>query len=1557
MPLLRCDGPIWSDGRVARCIQLRVLGFLVPAAVCAVSVAFLVVRLAWDRLCASRDRGYKLLASSAQAVAPPDGYDGDEDEAESQEPDGLGERAGFATSSGQPRLVATGCRLAAAVEGLALATDMTLNAALIILASRSGHDYSQTPSSLVAILSSAYMLLLVLLRAWVGEASPGLFSTLTSHSMAMYFVQWLCTLVSAHSIIVEQVGMPHAEASLLRVAIFTVLLLLHATAPRRLAKPSRDDGMHLFARPAPEETASLASRLTLSWIASLVWRGYGATLESHDLWDLSRDQKSAKLAASFRETASATVPLLRRLLKYFKGEILLQGCWAALMSVMLYVPAQLLRGILRYIESPETMRASTAWLFVVGLLVSGLLTGLADAQCEWTGLRVGAKLKGILISEIYAKTLRRKMTPAPSKGKGADGSTKQQPAQHASDGSVLNLLTVDATIVTDVSAYLHLLWVSVPGQVVIATCMLYSILGFSGILGVMFMVALLPVYVALSKRQAGAQHQALGAADARVQTTTELIASVRLIKYYAWEACFQARVSKLRQEELKKLRSRFIWWSASMTACYSMPLIITIVTLFFHTVVAGNTLKTSVAFPALAVFAVLRVPLDRVSDMISFVLQAHVSIVRINKFLNESETDKYLQLSRPQDDTIGFEDDTIGFECATFKWFGDDPKPSYNETDPLLEPPPPFRLRNLRAKFFSGGLNVVMGHSGAGKSSLLLALLGEMELLSGRVHLPLDDACEPRRFGGHPFSLSKTAAYCPQVPWIQDKTVRANITFGLPFDHQRYKAVLHAVALLPDLPTLHRGDLTLAGENGACLSGSQRQLVALARALYSRAEYVLLDDCLGALDAPTARHVFVHGIRGPLMDGRTCILATHQIRLVIPYCDHAISLEDGRIRAQGTPAALVAARVLSTDILTSAEDLFGASDSESVTHTKNNQDESDDRFLHKNFSRAPTSKDKETDRDYEEDKFTGAVSWPAVKLYMSSMGRLPYWLVILCASASQQAMALGLNLWIKEWARQDGVSSPEQGYYLSIYAAMAAAFVLVSFIRDAIAFYGSMRASKSIHERLLSSIFHAKFGFFDHTPVGQITNRFAKDTQTMDQELSPYCVSTLQILANLVMVITLISAVLPAFLLVAAVICLAYAAIGALYISSARDLRRISAVERSPLYQHFGETLSGNVSIRAYGRVAAFTEQGYDFTDNYNRPNILLCASREWLTFRVTCLSAVISFMTGAFVLWGRDAISVGAAGLVLTYAMTFTENVLFFVQLYALSQQSFNSVERIKEYMDVEQEPAGPVKELPGPTYPWPQRGNIRFRNFATRYGPDQEPVLNHLDLEIERGRRVAIVGRAGAGKSTLGMALIRGLEASEGLIELDSIDIASLRLDVLRRLVTVIPQDPILFKGSLRENLDPEARCSDEEMHEVLQGVRLSRALPSLGLDDPVPALSQGQRQLICTARALLRKSLVLVLDEATASVDPETDQLIQATLRDSIAAGTTVVTMAHRLPSIADYDRVVVMAAGRVVEDGPPGELLDKDADEDGAVFRNMCVQAGEVKLVERLAGLRR
>ncbi|KAM4063846.1 ABC transporter [Hirsutella rhossiliensis] len=1244
-------------------------------------------------------------------------------------------------------------------------------------------------------------------------------------------------------------------------------------------------------------------------MTSLIWKGYHATLESHHLRDLANGLKSADLASSFRQSTPSTIPLLVRLLRHFKEEILLQGLWAAIASVTVYVPVHLLYGILRYLEVPDATPSSRAWLLVAGLLVSGLVSSLAHAQCEWTGQKTAAKLKSTLIGELYAKTLR---------------STQQI----KSGSTVVDLVSVDAIVISEASAHLHLFWASVPGQLLVASWTLYSIMGASGVVGVCSLVALLPLRFYMSKRRTVALHQASGAADSRGKMTTELLAGVELIKYYEWESCFHGRVSRSRRAELAKLRSGFAWWSAHTTACCSAPIIAALVTFFFYTVVAGLPLQNSGAFPALAAFAFLRVPLERASDMVLVTLQANASLGKIDRFLGQGQRDTNVAISHTRD-------------------------AGYTENDPLvgLEPPPLFRLSNLQIAFRPGGLNVVCGPRGSGKSSLLLALLGEMDLVSGRVHSPAETSI----------------AYCPSNPWIQNKTIREQVTFGLPFDYLRYKTALEAVALLSELPTLLRGDLTLAGEKGSRLSDSQRRRVAIARALYSRAQCVLLDDCLTGLEAATARHVLVHAIKGPLMRGRTCVLAAQQFRMLMPYCDYAVCLADGKVRYQGSPARLVAARVLPSDVLIDATGLNTDTGNETrgATQSRKFGNRSSDQFVFKNFSRAPTRREKESEANQDrEDESTVAFSWPAIKLYLCSMGRGPYWLLTLCAFVAQPLMRLGLNLWIAQWARQTNESvGPSRGkgtYYVGIYGSMTIVIALMSLMRDAIAFHGAHKASERIHDRLLSAILGAKFSFLDRTPVGHIASLFSNDAQVVDRDLALSCVGALQLVANMVVVTTFISFVLPVFPLVAAPIGLAYSAVGAFYIRLTRRLNRIAATKRSSVCQHIQETLAGSVTVRAYGQVSTFAIQGHDLTDQESRPTVHHAAAREWLVCRVACLSAVTSSMAAALILWGREGygVSAGAAGLVLTFSMTYTDNVLGFIRFCSQSQRGLGSLERIRECTNAEREPVESIKELRVPTYTWPQRGSIRFRNYSTRYGSTQGLVLRNLDVRIGGGQRVAIVGHKGAGKSTMAMAMIHRLEAAGGLVELDGVDIASLKLSQLRQLLTVVPKDPCpaLFSGSVRECLDPQLRHTDERIYEVMQSLRLSRIIP-VGLDEVVPALTPSQRQLLCIARAILRESIVIVLDQATDGVDAEAEDFVQAALREINVAGTTVVTIAHRLVSIADYDSVVALSAGTVAEEGPPERLLDKDETRDpSALFRNMCVHSGELQLIERTAGLR-
>ncbi|KAJ5256557.1 ATP-dependent bile acid permease [Penicillium angulare] len=566
------------------------------------------------------------------------------------------------------------------------------------------------------------------------------------------------------------------------------------------------------------------------------------------------------------------------------------------------------------------------------------------------------------------------------------------------------------------------------------------------------------------------------------------------------------------------------------------------------------------------------------------------------------------------------------------------------------------------------------------------------------------------------------------------------------------------------------------------------------------------------------------------------------------------------------------------------------------------------------------------------------------------MGALLFWFVVLLAFGFQQITSLATNLWIKKWALEfdklNQLPPSEQvpgavnsKHYLAVYALICLSFLLVSFLRDMTTFAGALKASTEIFDDLLNSILHASLIFFDKVPFGQITNRFFRDMSTIDQEVTVHSMSTLYTFCSLATVLILISAMLPVFLPVAAVIYCAYYVITNVYINSARDLKRMESVQQSPLYQHFGEALSGSISVRAYGQVKKFTEENHGLIDGFNRPYVVLWAVKEWLTVRVACLSAFISWLTGIFLLWRVDTgdIDLVTAGLVLTYAATFTENVLCLVQLYAIVQQSFNSVDRVLEYTELPSEPSEPIEQTPYDLSPqWPVRGSVRFEKYTTRYSPELDPVLSEITFDVPAKSRVAVVGRTGAGKSTLALALIRALEADSGQIIID-----------------VVPQDPTLFNGTVGDNLDPLHQRSDNDIRDLLEELDFFRSLPAEILDNGAVALSLGQRQLVCLARALLRRPRVLILDEATASIDHATDALIQKALMCSVSNGTTILTIAHWLLSIADYDWLVVMDAGKVVEQGPAAGLLRRRGE--NAFFRQLCEQSGELAQIEQAAGV--
>lgn len=860
--------------------------------------------------------------------------------------------------------------------------------------------------------------------------------------------------------------------------------------------------------------------------------------------------------------------------------------------------------------------------------------------------------------------------------------------------------------------------------------------------------------------------------------------------------------------------------------------------------------------------------------------------------------------------------------------------------------------------FAVGKLNIITGNSGSGKSSMLHALLGEMELLHGRIHHPPLHKSHQADDPSEAFRLRDCTAYCAQNPWIQYNTFRANIIYGLPFDAVRYRTILDAVGLRHDLLDMPYGDLTLVGEGGLRLTLGQMHRIALARALYSPAKFILIDDMFSVLDIKMIKHILVNAIKGPAMLGRTCIIATQQLSLTVPLCQFAVRLDHGKVSAQGTPQKLVASGVIAPTMLTQAKEMLRKIGSLPDV-------DFDETFLANNFSRVPTTEEKQllelaVKKEHEEEKYSGSASWAAFTTYTNAMG-LCRCLLIFCVFAGQQAMSLALGLWIKAWATSSVVVfAGHPGYYLTIHAVVAATCILVFFLRDAVAFTGASTASRDIHRRLLHAVLHVDFSFLDKMPIGQIINRVAKDINTVDQELAVYCMSTLQLFTSVAMAGLIVSITLSLFAAAAIAICLAcVAALVAAYTNASRHLKRIAAVERVPMDRHFRETLASSVSIRAHVQGAAVMRQAHQLVDKALRPGMLLSASGEWLALYAGCLASLASSVAAGLVLWNRDSMTAGAAGLILSYALTLPEHVPLLAHLYALSQHSFNAVERIKECLNAEQEYKGPVRCRPPPLWTWPRGGHVRFRGLGTGNSPSLPPLLSDFQLQVDAGCRLAVMGDLGNGETSLALSLIRAVRPSGGYIEIDGVDIASISLNTLRRLVTVIPRQPVLFSGTLRWNLDPLGLHETEEVIEVLQSLGLPKILPNLSLDGALPTLTWAQKQLICIARGMLRHPLVLVLDEATALLNFAADQTVQTAVRDGVTAGTTVITVAQRITTVPDYDRLVLLTTkGRIVEDDAPSRLLDEELQRNKkGVFLKMCKDAGQLAVMQEMASLRR
>lgn len=1317
--------------------------------------------------------------------------------------------------------------------------------------------------------------------------------------------------------------------------------------------------------------------------------------------------------------------------------------------------------------------------------------GITNGQALWHGRKICIKLHAIIVGEVYAKAMKRKAAAATDTILGKEkkdtalkvhadrsllgslkrGGRKKKAEEQKPDasspkaepkdgddsqvntGTIINLMAVDSFKLSEICGYLHFLWATSPVQLVICILLLYRILGSTSFISIAIMILAMPLNYYIARQFSRTQKKCMAATDGRIHTTNEVLQNIRIIKYFAWEQRFSAIVDEKRAVEVRAIRNKYILWTCAAGFWFGIPLVIAFFSFMLYTLVEKKPLIPSVAFTALSLFGILRIPLDQLADMIAHVQESKVSVDRIEEFLNEEETDKYEQLSQVEKDQRG--QTLIALEKATFTWAG---KNVLTDKDSAA-----FRLIGIDTKFHVGGLNVIAGPTGSGKTSLLMALLGEMTFLEGKLSVPGGRSREDLRIDPET-SLTESVAYCAQQPWLINDNIKQNILFSAPYDEDRYRSVIAACALERDLEILEKGDATLVGEKGITLSGGQKQRISLARALYCNSRHVLLDDCLSAVDSHTAKHIFENCILGPLMFGRTCILVTHNVALCVPFAQHVVVLAKGRVAAHGSPEEVMSSGLLGDEASRSKP----SSKHGTRHHSREQSGAGPDGDGHPKMTngaaqepngKAPVSQESKTaimnGQDEKantrtEGKTTGRVKLSVMKMYLGAMGPWYFWIIALALFVGQQVSSITTTVWIRQWANsyslQKTASSQLQNhalaarysgstghfmqtsyltpgtctwdfmqlpvsrsngtvlvlehpaevnvsYYLGVYALLGLLYISVSMAREGLLFYGSLTASKKIHTQLLVSVTRAKFKFFDSTPLGQLMNRFSKDLEVVDQEVAPIAVGVLGCLATVISIVVLISVITPRFLIAAFFISITYFFIGKFYLSSSTDLKRLESVQRSPLYQQFGETLSGVTTIRAYGDEKRFIRDNQLRVDTHHRPFIYLWAANRWLAMRVDTAGAMVSFFAGVFIVMSVGKIDAGAAGLSLTYAVTFTENVLWLVRLYSANEQNMNSVERVKEYLDVDQE-AKAILPDSRPDANWPSQGNIGFINYSTRYREDLQPVLKGITFSISAAERVGVVGRTGAGKSSLALALFRGLEADEGKIVIDGVDIGLIGLQDLREAITIVPQDPTLFTGTIRSNLDPFNLFTDEEIFTTLRQVQLidspisgpssADATPvvanvptppdSLQPDDvskdldaddlglskkltntrenanvfkdlssPIAEsgsnLSQGQRQLLCLARALLKAPRVLLMDEATASIDYATDAKIQDTLR--MVKNSTIITIAHRLQTIVDYDKVLVLDKGEVIEFDSPWALLSKEK----GIFKGMCEMSGD------------
>ncbi|OCK87864.1 ABC bile acid transporter [Cenococcum geophilum 1.58] len=1304
-------------------------------------------------------------------------------------------------------------------------------------------------------------------------------------------------------------------------------------------------------------TSSWLCRLSFSWPWSALRAAPGKTTFGIDgLPELDRKTRSRYLLQRFQYDSARTgaiSPLWKTLAFSYRRELLRQLALTIIGSTISFAPQIMLLGVLRAMENEmgDDNRLATLAPWVCTLGLSIVISASVQQWNIWfSSMDLGLKMQKQLTMVLFDKLLRARGSSLNSPNRPEQDDKSSNP--NASGHNIINLIAVDTQQVGNCVRGMYRGYEAFI-KLVIAGILIGRLMGWQSLVaGTAFVLLLFAINVYIAKQHSHNQSILMAYKDSRMAVVTEALQGVRQIKFSGWENSWERGILQQRERELNAQWTVSQWTIAAQTIYTIGPILLSVVTIAIHVYISGD-LKPSIAFTSLSVLGSVETSLGVIPEIQSSWLGASISIKRLQSYLQTPES-RFLS-------TV---DDQIILERATIRWPGSGPNS--------------FSLSDLTLRFPSHALSVIEGPTRSGKSLLLAAILGECDLVRGAVKKPSESAI----------------AYVAQTPWIENASITDNILFGCPMNLERYRQVVHACALNKDLAAFTEGDRTEIGPKGVNLSGGQRSRIALARALYSQASILVMDDIFSAVDAHTAQHLCKHVLGGPLVKSRTLILVSHHLSLCAPHADYIVSLtRHGKYKAGPATGlarpdfvdALYAEKGIEEEIEEACISEEGF-ETESTSLCRLSSLGSFD-----GFERA-SCESSSIPRRYiedEEQRTVGLLHWILLQ-YLRQIGNVWYGVFVVLVYMGYVGSVVGQSWWVARWAHQNTGSSPRTTtsvidnsltWHLGIYIGFSGLACVAGTLRNFLTLSSAICAARRLFVMLQHSVLYAPLDFLDRNPPGRILNRFSSDTDVLDsqigQVLGGALISALELLAIFVVGTSASWWILP-ISMVMFLFCVhsAYR-----FYEAARNLKQLDSISRSPVLERFSSTIEGLPTIRALGLQESYRHKLATQVDDNTRAVWNLWLVNCWFGYRMVLIGA--AFVTVAtFAIISVPGTTAAMTGFALSFLLRYTSVVSAFIRGYINLELALTSVDRVLEYAQI------PSEKYDGVAVPaaWPDQGLLNVSHLVVRYSPYLQPALDRVSFQLLPNQRIGVLGRTGAGKTSLTMALFRFLEAEQGSIMLDGIDISGVPLQQLRQRMAIIPQDPHLFSGTVRSNLDPFDAYDDLDLLHALECVHWthietktdnesilssSASQPSssqttvVGLDtdlqkqwvspldeeiiDSGRNLSQGQRQQLCLARAIASRPKILIMDEATSSIDQRTDALIQKSIRESFGRGfTSLLVIAHRVSTVLDFDRILVLDKGRVVEFGSPRDLIQRV----GGHFRTLVEDSGHTGVAELL-----